>query len=518
MLKAGSPMGFRSILFDPRIVDIDVDQRPQPECFPDLNLDQVVAAMTAGRDEYRLQPFFYAPLTDVESVAYRHEALRELGEPAVLEAIRRFAGQMQAMRGHLAQVQKLHYELQKQRWFVDAVEAYGSAVDRLSKDLESAALRSRGFLDFREYLATYTGSDAFRAMVAETREMKADLSRIRYQLHIQGARIRVDRYEPVPDYSADVEQTFEKFKQGPVEGYTFTFPSYAELNHVEAAILDRVALLFPDIFGPLAAYGVRHRDYLDETIVRFDREVQFYVACLEHVEQFKPAGLAFCAPQVTATSKEIFGRDVFDLALAHKLVREDTAVVTNDFYLHDPERIIVVSGPNQGGKTTFARTFGQLHYLASLGCPVPGSEARLFLFDRLFVHFEREEDLGDLSGKLESDLRRIHDILDSATPESILIMNESFSSTTLDDSLFLNKEILRQIIERDILCVMVTFLDELASLGRTTVSMVSTVDPDDPVVRTFKVVRQPADGLAYAAVIARKYGLTYERLMERIAP
>jgi DNA mismatch repair protein MutS len=506
-----------SVLFDDPEQRAAADSAGVPEYFADLNLDQVIEAVTAGREQYDLAPLFCARLDDVASIAYRQEVFRDLDGKRLIDDVRDFARRMQAMRERIARAADLRHPYQKKRWFLDAVDSYCEGVRVLSDNLARAELGSRGLHRVRDYLGQYASAASFSSLVADTERAKRLLAEITYCIRIRGDRVQVSRYDQEEDYSADVAQTFAKFQQGVVEEYRARFSDRLDMNHVEERILDLVAQLYPEAFATLDGFCDAHRDFLDATVAAFDREIQFYVAYLEHAQRLERAGLRFCYPRVHDRSKEVSASATFDIALADRLVQERTPVIVNDFTLRGPERIFVVTGPNQGGKTTFARTFGQLHHLANIGCPVPGTAAELALFDQLFTHFEREEDLQGLRGKLEDDLLRVHAILEAATPDSVVILNEIFTSTTLQDALVLGTRVLGALTELELLGVCVTFVDELASLSPATVSMVSTVAPDNPAERTYKVVRRAADGIAYAAALAEKYGLTYERLSERMA-
>ena len=505
---------FRSILFGEH--EPDLEAACEPGFFSDLNLDQVVEAVLSGRDRYELRPFFYLPLRDADAVEYRHEVFRELERGEVWAAVEGFAAEVRRVRRRLGLVEEQHYRYEQQRWLLDAAVAYCDAVAGLAEALAGLELESRGFRGLSGYLEAYTGSQRFRSLDEEARRVFAGLDGVRYSLRIKGGRVTVTAYEGEPDYSVEVEETFARFRQGDVEDHLVKIRDPGSMDHVEAQIVRLVARLFPREFRALDAFAGRHRHFLDPVVTRFDREVQLCLAYLEHAGRVEAAGARFGYPEVSTGSKETAVEGGCDLALATKLAVEGGRVVRNGFALSGAERTLVVTGPNQGGKTTFARMFGQLHYLAGLGVPVPAERARLFLPDRVYTHFEREEDVTTLRGKLDDELVRVREILEQATEAGVIVLNDVFSATTLEDAVFLGREVLGRIAELGCLAVCVTFIDELASLGEATASMVAGVDPADPSRRTFEIVRRPADGRAYAAALASKYGLSYEQLKERL--
>jgi DNA mismatch repair protein MutS len=500
---------FQSILRPGGVAD---GSTVDPDYFHDLHLDEIVRSVTAGRDPYDLVPFFRERVTDVETVEYRQQVFRDLDRQPVISVVRSFAAGMREVGAHRDLAAKAYYGYERERWVLAAASTWCRTIRALLDGLDAEPIEAIGLHGVRAYLRGYTASQAFAQLAADAARVEEALAGIRYRLRLEMGKFTVSRAIDEPDFGAEVLATFERFKQGDGREYPFEYSVSPQLNHIEAAVTERVARLFPAVFGSLAAFHAAHADFTDPVILRFAREIQFYVAYLEHLAHLRRAGLEFSLPNVSGTATAFAATGLFDLALASHLVGERTPIVLNDIDVREPERIVVVTGPNQGGKTTFARAIGQMHHLAAIGCPVPGTKVRIGLVDGIHALFERQENVEDLASKLEEDLRRMRAILGRLTNRSLVIMNETFSSTTVGDQAFINREVLAAIDTAGAWCVTVTFLDELAALGPSVLSMVSNVDPENPARRTFRIVRRDADGLAYAMAVAEKHGLTYDQV------
>ncbi|MBB5912611.1 hypothetical protein BJY24_001478 [Nocardia transvalensis] len=444
---------------------------------------------------------------------FRQEVFADLGDDAVRAVFEEFAVGMRTVRELLAERGRQHHPAHRQRWQLAAAAEYVDGVVWLGGALETLPLASRALVRWREFVAAYVAGAEFGGLVAAVRRVREALDGVRYSIRIVDRTLEVDAADGTADYSATIADLFSRFGTRPPQPARQR-PESDDMSQMEEQILDRVAAVHPDVFGQLGEFACNYENFAADAVLRFDREIQFYLTYLAFTRR---VGGAMCLPHLASPGAPIHAEDAFDLALLTRRDRTDDTVVPNDFRLSGPERVLVVTGPNQGGKTTFARTVGQLVYFAALGCPVPARSACLPLPDRLFTHFERAEQATDPDGRLAEELVRIRDTLANATAGSVVILNESFSATGAADAVRMGRDVLDRIVEHGSIAVWVTFFDELARSGPATVSMVATTDPDDPSRRTYRIERRPADGEAHAVVLAERFGLTYDLVTARIA-
>ena len=514
---------FYSILFlkEELYKDIkDKDVMAEPY-FEDLGLDLIFNSVVKSKKEFGLEKYYYESLQDVEAIIYRQEVMRELENLELRSIVTEFSNEVYAIRNKMNDVRKALSS--KDDWsnnylmrghMLDYAQRYCYAVTKLKEELSKITVYSDGLLGLVSYINEYTDTEEYQNLAFSVTKLREEFSSIEYSMLISGDTIKVREYEGQQDYSKRILATFDKFRQGDVKDYRHDLSEEPVADHVEAAVLDLLSRVYKDTFTQLSTFCSEFIQFDDETIICFSQEIQFYISWLDYIQPLKEYDLRFNYPKMEHSAEYLYGYDCFDLALAKKIQNK---TVTNDFTIKSPESIIVVTGPNQGGKTTYARMFGQMHYLASIGLCVPGKESSLYLFDHIYTHFGREEDLSTQSGKLKDDLERLLEMTSKATNKSLIIINEIFSSTTLNDAIFLGDRMMKRLVDLKAPTVIVTFIDELALYSEAAVSMMSTVKDDDPMIRTYRIVRKPADGSAYAIHIASKHSLTYEKLFRRLS-
>ena len=260
---------FVSILFPDGRPSLDAVG--EPPSFRDLNLDQVVEAVVAKREEYDLVPFFHTPLASVEQIDYRHEVFRDVDVPAVRDQLREFGERMHRVRSFLTLVRKQHYKPEKQRWLLDAATLYVKAVRDLTSAFRGVELASTGLRSFATYLVEHVSGASFTSLASEAAAVLDGLEQVNYALQINGSRVTVTHYEDEPDYSDEIEELFARFRQGDVESKLAKVADGGSMDHVEAKIAQLVARLFPREFEALDRFCASHSEFIEATIATFDR-------------------------------------------------------------------------------------------------------------------------------------------------------------------------------------------------------------------------------------------------------
>jgi len=221
------------------------------------------------------------------------------------------------------------------------------------------------------------------------------------------------------------------------------------------------------ILGELRTQGIVHvataLTQSTDHILNFFRmlrlELGFYIGCLNLHERLVQKGEPVCFPDPLPSGSQQFKCDeLYDVCLSLKL---NERVVGNDVN-RDGKPLVVITGANRGGKSTFLRSVGLAFLMMQCGMFVPAQSFCASLCNGIFTHFKREEDPTMKSGKLDEELGRMSTVVDAIVPGSVVLLNESFASTNEREGAQIATEIVRAFLKAGIAVFYVTHLFALA--------------------------------------------------------
>lgn len=244
-------------------------------------------------------------------------------------------------------------------------------------------------------------------------------------------------------------------------------------------------------------------------------ELVYYIRFAEFIENAKSKGMKFCKPSVLSSSSKISMKasGFYNIRLAASLDSFDQ-IVTNDLSFDESRRIMLLTGANRGGKTTLTQAVGLLFALAQGGLYVPCDSFEYKPVDMIFTHFPADEDKTTDLGRLGEECVRYKELFDEATSDSLILLNESFSTTSFEEGFYIASDAVKALCHKNIRTIYNTHMHKLASdlLGFDN-KVSSIVMESEGGNRSFKVSEMPPEGSSYASDIARKYGVTYEMLI-----
>ena len=248
-------------------------------------------------------------------------------------------------------------------------------------------------------------------------------------------------------------------------------------------------------------------------------ELVYYIRFAEYIRAQKDKGYVFCMPEVTENDKDergAYAKGLWNLKLSAGCKPEE--IVRNDLDFDRDHRVYILTGANRGGKTTVTQAIGQLFVLAQGGIFVPAESFRFCPADRVCTHFPADEDKTLDLGRLGEECQRFREMFKGCGKTSLLLLNETFSTTSFEEGYFIARDSVRAILKGGIRTVYNTHMHKLAfeldeiNSGEADGKAVSLIVKSDEGKRSFRICVAAPEGMSYARDIAEKYGVTYEML------
>ena len=476
---------------------------------------------------------------DIETIEYRLDCLEDfLNNPDLTDSFHKLTAELSHSVIRDADDDSINtfYEIKDR---MDELSSFLNSIDKINKLYKRIGdnIKSKAMTGLFEFFGSLPQKEEFISISQSISELNDTFSKT-----IRSVKIGVNfDANMTPDSAGLLEISYDKIypKGSILEKLVFgslkgkeTFSGEEHLSSltrhtpadIDTALFRELSDYTADFAKRISAALKKYRVSFFSDISELENQLDFYEGAAAFVKGVQAHGMKMCRPKILpADERKTMLKGAYDLNLYKELVlKEPTAllndrIVTNDIELDDKARFYMVTGANNGGKTTFARAVGLCQVMAQAGLYVPAESAEIALCDNIFTHFPRDEQVGIDTSRFTTEIKDLKAIACRMTDRSMVILNESLQSTTPEECMEIAKIHLELIAAAGVRGLYVThltglyrYLSELNDKGYKSScdSLVSVTDKSSK--RLYKIVRQPPSGESLAFSIYRQFGATLD--------
>lgn len=438
--------------------DADLKQPLPPNAqalVQDLELHTLLRAMAQG-DTFVfevVQKVLLTSISDLDTIRYRQDILRDCLKNASIVreiyaiAVAAIEGEKKNYLGMLSKYPSwvLSRSIEVLHMFVDMLKKLKQVAENHAERFES-----EGFRAFFAMLNRELSEDYFARVQQHLRALKFPHGLLMSAELGKGNKgVSYVLRQPPDRKQGWVERLFgEK-----VPMYGFTIDDRDESGaRTLSDLQDRGINLVANALG-------QSTDHVLSFFTLLRTEMAFYLGCLNLHAHLTQMGEPVCFPKPLAPGERRHAFEgLYDVCLALTMKK---SVVGNDLRA-DGKDLLIITGANQGGKSTFLRSIGLAHLMMQCGMFVPAASFCANVCEGLFTHYKRKEDASMKSGKLDEELSRMSEIVEQVRPDALLLFNESFAATNEREGSEIARQIVCALLEKRIQAFFVTHLYEFA--------------------------------------------------------
>jgi DNA mismatch repair protein MutS len=522
----------------------------------DLDLARTISALNADRHHRQnIEKILLYLCDDPQVILYRQDILEDLLTQPDL------AVHFENLFPILDELSYSHYREDREKpllheviWRMNELARFVECVEELNNIFQDIGkeVRSEGLRFLRDEIVKIEHDETFQHLVQELPELLSHLNAIKsvtigvnldHNFHPVEATLLSVNKETVTATSL-LRKLFGKStdgKQGiaPLHSAPKNVgPTGLPVRPIMDPLFQDLAKVLEKVCQPIAKALKRYVNINSGVLANLGQELRFYSGAVKLIRRVTESGLPMCKPELVSKEERVCEiEENYNLNLALHLMTEEKnsdlsdVVVKNEVIIGPQASIIILTGPNLGGKTTYIQAVGLTHILAQAGLYIPGTKARISPVDNIYTHFPTEEQFEEGTGRLGDEVKRLHEMFAQATRHSLILLNESLSSTNSVESLYLAEDIVRILRLMGVRTIFATHLHELAARVDTLnsetsgdnriISMVASLFPEEDTAdtssdlahnRSYKVIPSPPMRSSYAKEIARQYGVSFEQL------